>query len=131
MLEKDPGKPKMHRISITHLYEADYSLILAIIWGCKLSWNAESPKWKKKLHPGQHGGRFGHDTYGPAFCEPFAFLFSKCTRSNYILLDNDATSCYDLILPNFAHLVSKKRFFNSNRCAPFWLEPAARNCSLL
>jgi hypothetical protein len=30
MIEKEPGDPRIHRLRVIHLYEADYSLILGI-----------------------------------------------------------------------------------------------------
>ena len=32
MLKKDKGLPKLHRLHIIHLYEADYNLILGVKW---------------------------------------------------------------------------------------------------
>ena len=32
MLQKDPGNPRIHRLRVIHLYEADYNLLLATKW---------------------------------------------------------------------------------------------------
>lgn len=36
MIEKDPGRPKVNRLRIIHLFEADYNLLLKIMWGSRL-----------------------------------------------------------------------------------------------
>jgi hypothetical protein len=36
MIEKEPGNPRIHRLQVIHLYEADYNLILGIFWAQKL-----------------------------------------------------------------------------------------------
>ena len=36
MIEKEPGNPKIHRLRVIHLYEADYNLILGTFWARKL-----------------------------------------------------------------------------------------------
>ncbi len=32
MLQKDPNNPRIHRLRVIHIYEADYNLLLAIKW---------------------------------------------------------------------------------------------------
>ncbi len=41
MIEKDPSSPKIMRLRIFHLFEADYNLFLKLIWGSRLVWQAE------------------------------------------------------------------------------------------
>jgi hypothetical protein len=36
MIEKEPGDPRIHRLRVIHLYEADYNLLLGIFWSQKL-----------------------------------------------------------------------------------------------
>ena len=44
MLEKDPGDPKITRLRIICLYEADYNLYLKLVWAKRLLHHGE------KLH---------------------------------------------------------------------------------
>ena len=39
-LEKDPGSPRIHRLCIIQLLEADFNLLLKIIWGRRMVWHA-------------------------------------------------------------------------------------------
>ena len=36
MIEKEPGNPRIHRLRVIHLYEADYNLVLGLFWARKL-----------------------------------------------------------------------------------------------
>ena len=51
MIEKDSGKPKVNRLQIIHLFEADFNLFLKLQWGSRLVKRAVN---EDLLHPGQH-----------------------------------------------------------------------------
>ena len=53
MIEKDPGKPLIHRLRVIHLYECDYNLLLGIYFR-KLQQHIED---KSLLNDGCFGGR--------------------------------------------------------------------------
>ena len=52
MLEKDVGKPYIHRLRIIHLFEADYSFFLKLQWDHRLVRRACE---LDLLHDSQHG----------------------------------------------------------------------------
>jgi hypothetical protein len=52
MIEKIPGCPKINKLRVIHLYEADYNIILKIIWARKLVWHVHD---NDRIHEGQAG----------------------------------------------------------------------------
>jgi hypothetical protein len=56
MIEKKKGVKRIDKLRVIHLYEADYNLILKVIWARKAVWNAHT---RQALHEGQAGSRPG------------------------------------------------------------------------
>ena len=106
MLEKDPGDPKIHRLRVIHIYEDDYNLFLSIQW-LTLMHSAED---QHLLNEGQYGYWPHRNAHDPVFLEEMQFerdMPSKQETLGY-KFDNDATSCYDRILPNMASIACRK-----------------------
>jgi hypothetical protein len=57
MIEKVPGCPKINKLRVIHLYEADYNLLLKIMWSRRLVWNAHDKDRLNKGQAGSHPGR--------------------------------------------------------------------------
>ena len=112
MLEKDPGRPKIHRLRVIHLYEWDFNLILCV-------------KWRKLLHhicdnnlvnPACYGTMPGHSSLDPVFVREMEYEISRLTRRPLVHFDNDATSCYDRIPCFLANLASRKYGMHKKVC---------------
>ena len=56
ILEKIPGQPRIKKLRIIMLYEADFNFVLKLIWGNRLVQNAE---YHKALGNSNHGSRPG------------------------------------------------------------------------
>jgi hypothetical protein len=103
MLEKEPGNPKIHRLQVIHLYEADYNLILALK-ARKLVHNAEDNGLLNKSLYGARPGRMAHDPVG---LEEFVGEITRLSRKPCIKNAEDATACYDRIIPGVGNLASR------------------------
>ena len=73
MIEKEPGNPKIHRLRVIHLYEADYNVILGAKWR-ELIHHCEE---NHLLHPNLYGARPGREALDPVFIEE---LTNEITR---------------------------------------------------
>jgi hypothetical protein len=87
---------------VIHLYEADYNLILKIIWASRLVWNAHD---RGKINEGQAGSRLGRNAVDVVIQKEMKYLYCRETRTGMATMDNDAKSCYDQIICNLAMIV--------------------------
>jgi hypothetical protein len=114
MLEKDFGIPKIHRLWIIHLYEADLNLLMGIYFARVLVRHIES---NDGFNDRCYGNRAGLSVHGPVFVEELQNTVCYLSRTNRADQDNDATACYDRIPPNLANLVSRSNGMDPNLCA--------------
>ena len=101
MLEKDPGDPKLHRLRIICLYEADYNLFLKLLWAKRLVPHAEKHGLLGDAQGGNRAGRTSNDVSAHKVLQ---FVYARITRTNIASFDNDAKSCYDRIVGGLALL---------------------------
>jgi hypothetical protein len=104
MLQKDNGNPRVHRLRIIHIYEADYNLLLAVKWRQAL-YHAES---QQLLNDGLYGSRKSRSSHDPVLIEVLQNEVYRMSMKSGINFDLDATSCYDRILVNVASLSSRR-----------------------
>ena len=104
MLWKEHGNHKIHRTRVIHLFEADYNLALSLKWREAL-FQAERTGL---LYKGQYGSRPRKSAYDPVLLEVLQTEVSRITRKSMVMMNFDATSCYDRILPSLANLASRK-----------------------
>ena len=112
MLEKDKGIPKIHRLRVIHLYEADYNLILGVKWRQVL----HSAASKGLINEGCYGSQPGKEATDALFIRELEYELSRLTRKSSLHFDNDATSCYDRIPCFLANLASRKYGMHRKIC---------------
>jgi hypothetical protein len=112
MLEKDPGTPKLHRLRVIHLYEADYNLILGFKWRAVLHHACHHCL----INPSQYGSQPGKEAPDPAFLRILEYETARLTCKPVIHFDNNATSCYDRIPCFLANVASRKYGMHCKVC---------------
>ena len=112
MLEKDPGEPKIHRLCVIHLYEADYNLILGNKWR-ELCQQATK---QRTINPHAYGSSPGHTAQEPVFMEEMKHEICRMSLKPLVQNDNDASSCYDRIIMNAAGICSRQHGMHRNIC---------------
>ena len=112
MLLKEPNNPRIHRLRVIHLYEADFNLLLGVKWRSIIHNSLD----QDTLHPSQYGGLPGRESLIPVLIEEMQNEIARASRKPYIKQDFDATSCYDRIIPWMASLLSRSRGIHKNVC---------------
>jgi hypothetical protein len=105
MIEKDSGRPRINCLRIIYLFEADYNLILKIIWGSRLVRRAVK---LDLLNSGQHGSVPGRTTLAPIMLNQLTTDMSRIMKVNYARFDNDASACFDCIIVALGMLAARR-----------------------
>jgi len=92
LLEKDAGNPTIDRLRTIHLYEADYNLLLK--WFSSQGFILKSEK-AHRITESQGGGRPGRSAIDLALTKVLSYEVAKTLRLRVIIVDNDATACFD------------------------------------
>ena len=103
MIMKDPSDLRIHRLRVIHLYEHDYTLLLAIKWRQLIQFGTK----EKLINQGQYGGVPGRDAVMPTIIEELQYEIGRASKRPLIHLDYDATACYDRIIMNFGGLIAR------------------------
>ena len=105
LIEKDAGHPKINRLRIIHLFEADFNFFLKLQWGHRLVRRAMS---LHLLHDGQHGSLPGRMALDPIMLTQLTSDLCRVLKHDYARFDNDASSCYDRIIVGLGMLAARK-----------------------
>eukprot|EP00957_Ditylum_brightwellii_P095395 7266294-Ditylum_brightwellii.AAC.1 len=105
MIKKIPGNHHIHKLRVIHIYEANYVIILSVLWR-KLVASSEQ---HQTLYSGQFGGRQGKDAHLLTLIEELKYDIYYASRKDIIKFDNDAASCYNRIIPSLASLIARKK----------------------
>jgi hypothetical protein len=99
ILEIIPGQPRIEKLRIIMLYEADFNFMLKLIWGKRLVRHAEKYKC---LGTENKGSRSGYQMTDAMLEKLFLYEYARLTRTSLITVNNDAKSCYDRIIKPLA-----------------------------
>ena len=105
MIEKDPGSPRLTRLRIIHLFEADFNLFLKLQWGSRLVKRAAK---HDLIHTGQHGSVPRRKTMDPIMLTQLTSDLCRLMKHNLARFDNDASACYDRIIVALGMLAARR-----------------------
>ncbi len=105
MIENDPGNPCIKWLHVIHLFEADCNFSLKMIWGKWLVYQGEDNNCFGKQ---QHGSRPQHQAINAVHMKSLRYNLTRILRLSSIMLDNDATGCFDQIIVSLAMIVAPR-----------------------
>jgi hypothetical protein len=101
MLEKENGHPKLHRLRVIHLLEADLNLLIKILIARQFVWKGEN---HAMFGDAQAGSRPGRSAIDVVLQKELTYDLSARTLSNLAMMENDATACFDRMIPSLVML---------------------------
>jgi hypothetical protein len=80
MLLKEPNNPRIHRLRVIHLYEADFNLLLGVKWRNIIHHSLD----KDILHPSQYGSLPGRESLIRVSIKEMQNEIARTSRKPYI-----------------------------------------------
>lgn len=78
MIKKDNNNSKINKLRVIHLYEADYNLLLKILWAKRLVWIAHDSQC---INSGQAGSRPGCNSIDIVILKEMKYLHLRLTKT--------------------------------------------------
>ena len=92
MLQKTPGLNHIEKLRVINIIEANFNLMIGMLWGKRLLEHNEA---LNKLDDLQWGSRKGKSYLDAALLKELTYKIARYTRTNLATFDNDAKLCYD------------------------------------
>ncbi|KAI2500343.1 hypothetical protein MHU86_14151 [Fragilaria crotonensis] len=105
MIEKDQGHPRINRLRIIHLFEADLNFFLKLQWGHRLVRRACE---LNLLNSGQHGSVPRRTTMDPIMLTQLTTDLCRILKHDLARFDNDASACFDRIIVALGMLAARR-----------------------
>ena len=102
MIPKESNNFKLHRLRVIHLYKADLTALFSI-WLKRMMIASER---SNTINQGSYGARPGRTSTDPPFLTVMQTEIAALSRTSLGNGPNDATQCYDCIIPNNTTLSS-------------------------
>ena len=113
MIKIDPNVTKINKLSLIHLYEADYNLLLRILKARRLVWHIHK---NNRINIGQAGSQPGCNAIDIDILKEMTCVYSRLTNTNLATIGNDAKSYYDRINCNISMIISRFYGMSSQAC---------------
>jgi hypothetical protein len=104
MLEKETGRPKLHRLQVIHLIKADLNLLIKILIARRFVWHGEH---HGIFGEGQAGSRPGLTANNIVLSKELTHDMAARTLSNVAMMEKDATVCFNRMIPSIASIIRK------------------------
>ena len=98
MIYKEPGNILLEKLRVIHLFEADFNLIIGLLFGRRSMFDQTQ---NNHLHPGQYG-KPGGECQDAALSKQLQYHISTYTRTPLGSFESDAAACFDRIVMAFA-----------------------------
>ena len=95
LLPKDPGMPKLERLRVIELFEADYNFVLRIVLGRRSVWIAQ----KYEIYMPAQRAQPGNLCIAAALNKLLSYDLMRQIKKLAASFDNNAKGCYDKIVP--------------------------------
>jgi hypothetical protein len=122
MIYKKPGVLELNELRVIHLFEADFNLLVGLIFGRRTGHNAVD---HKRLHPSQYGKK-GGECMDAAVYKVLHNTIATYAKTPMGQFESDATACFDRIVMQFALLciiAIKSRLVMVPRTDPILIRP--------
>jgi hypothetical protein len=109
MLEKVKGLRQIHRLRIIDLVEADFNTALKIFFAKKLIANTETTDLTE-----EQWARPNRTAMDPALRKLLSFEYSRVMYVTLVFFANDATACFDRMVPDISAIIARKYGMEKN-----------------